>query len=116
MPRMLLLLGSAAAFAVFSGSAATPPQDALGSAAYKQPRTPVEQRVEDLLGRITPQEKARMLAGSGWMESSPIERLCRRQGFAVVKSLPEDAPPLRIVVIPDFADELPARVRAARDH
>ncbi len=43
--------------------------------AYKNPKTPVDERVEDLLGRLTPAEKARMLAGSGWMESFPNERL-----------------------------------------
>jgi len=77
MPRTLLLLGSAAAFAVFSGSALTtpPPQDALASAPYKKAGLPVEQRVEDLLGRMTPQEKARMLAGASWMETVPNERL-----------------------------------------
>jgi beta-glucosidase len=42
---------------------------------YRNPRLAVEQRVNDLLGRMTAAEKARMLAGSGWMESSPIERL-----------------------------------------
>jgi beta-glucosidase len=75
MPRTLTLLCSAAAFAVLSGSTATPPQDTLASAAYKKPGTPVEQRVEDLLGRMTPQEKARMLAGATWMETVPNERL-----------------------------------------
>jgi beta-glucosidase len=43
--------------------------------AYKDPKAPVERRVEDLLSRMTPAEKARMLAGSGWMESAPNERL-----------------------------------------
>jgi beta-glucosidase len=42
---------------------------------YKDPKAPVEQRVEDLLGRMSPEEKASMLAGSGWMESMPNERL-----------------------------------------
>jgi beta-glucosidase len=36
---------------------------------------PVEQRVEDLLGRMTPVEKAMMLGGSGWMETQPNARL-----------------------------------------
>jgi beta-glucosidase len=49
--------------------------DPGASAAYKNPGTPVEQRVEDLLGRMTPAERARTLAGSGWMESFPNERL-----------------------------------------
>src|SRR5512133_2739541 len=49
-------------------------------AAQRAPRSKdrsgsVEQRVQALLGRMTKAEKARMLAGSGWMESSPIERL-----------------------------------------
>jgi beta-glucosidase len=45
------------------------------SAPYKDPNTPVEKRVTDLLGRMTLEEKASILAGSGWMESMPIERL-----------------------------------------
>jgi len=44
-------------------------------APYKIPATPVEQRVADLLRRMTVEEKATMLSGSGWMESAPIERL-----------------------------------------
>lgn len=44
-------------------------------APYKNSKTPVEERVKDLLGRMTLEEKASMLAGSGWMESMPIERL-----------------------------------------
>ena len=46
-----------------------------GNAPYKDSSTPVEQRVADLLGRMTLEEKTSMLAGSGWMESMPIERL-----------------------------------------
>jgi beta-glucosidase len=44
-------------------------------APYRNPRLPVEKRVADLLGRMTLEEKATMLSGSGWMESAPIERL-----------------------------------------
>jgi len=44
-------------------------------ALYKNPATPVDQRVADLLARMTLEEKASMVAGSGWMESMPIERL-----------------------------------------
>ena len=36
---------------------------------------PVEQRVEDLLHRMTPVEKAMMLSGTGWMETQPNARL-----------------------------------------
>lgn len=52
-------------------SQSTAPPDAP----YKNPATPIEQRVSDLLGHMTLEEKATMLSGSGWMESAPIERL-----------------------------------------
>src|SRR5664280_2136033 len=42
---------------------------------YKDATRPVDQRVEDLLQRMTPQEKASMLGGAGWMESQAIARL-----------------------------------------
>jgi len=45
------------------------------SAPYKNPSVPVDKRVADLLGRMTLEEKATLLSGSGWMESAPIERL-----------------------------------------
>jgi beta-glucosidase len=45
------------------------------NAPYKDPAVPVDKRVADLLGRMTLEEKAAMLSGSGWMESAPIERL-----------------------------------------
>jgi len=44
-------------------------------APYKNAALPVEKRVADLLGRMTLEEKATMLSGSGWMESAPIVRL-----------------------------------------
>ena len=44
-------------------------------AAYKDPSVDVEQRAKDLLARMTPEEKAEMLSGSGWMESQPNARL-----------------------------------------
>jgi len=44
-------------------------------APYKNPKLPVEQRVTDLLNRMTLREKVSMLAGLGWMESMPIPRL-----------------------------------------
>jgi beta-glucosidase len=46
-----------------------------GDAPYKDAGLPVEKRVADLLSRMTIEEKATMLSGSGWMESAPIERL-----------------------------------------
>ncbi len=45
------------------------------NAPYKNARLPVDKRVADLLKRMTLEEKASMLAGSGWMESTPIPRL-----------------------------------------
>ena len=38
-----------------------PPKDAP----YKNPKLPVESRVADLLGRMTPRERAEMLSGAG---------------------------------------------------
>jgi len=45
------------------------------SAPNMDPQQDVESRVDDLLNRMTAEEKASFLAGSGWMESTPIERL-----------------------------------------
>ncbi|MGA2022782.1 MAG: hypothetical protein ABSH02_19480, partial [Candidatus Sulfotelmatobacter sp.] len=42
---------------------------------YKNPSLPVEQRVQDLLGRMTLQEKVAMLSGADWMRSVANERL-----------------------------------------
>lgn len=44
-------------------------------APYKNPATPIPQRVADLLTRMTLEEKVSMLAGSGWMESTGVPRL-----------------------------------------
>jgi beta-glucosidase len=45
------------------------------NARYRSSSLPVDERVADLLKRMTLGEKATMLSGSGWMESAPIERL-----------------------------------------
>jgi beta-glucosidase len=50
-------------------------QDVPSNAPYKNAKLPVEQRVQDLLGRMTVEEKASMLAGANWMESVAIPRL-----------------------------------------
>ena len=47
----------------------------IPSAPYRNTALPVEKRVADLLKRMTLEEKATMLSGSGWMESAPIPRL-----------------------------------------
>jgi beta-glucosidase len=51
------------------------PSAVPADAPYKDARLPADQRVADLLSRMTPEEKATMLAGSGWMESAAIPRL-----------------------------------------
>jgi beta-glucosidase len=45
------------------------------SAPYKDASLSADKRVADLLKRMTLEEKASMVAGSGWMESMPIPRL-----------------------------------------
>ena len=45
------------------------------NAPYKDASLSADRRVTDLLSRMTVEEKAAMLSGSGWMESAPIERL-----------------------------------------
>lgn len=50
-------------------------QGSSEAAPYKNPGLPVEQRVQDLLGRMTLQEKVAMLSGANWMQSVPNERL-----------------------------------------
>lgn len=59
--------------AVEAGLAQNPNGSAV--APYKNPDLPVEQRVQDLLGRMTLQEKVAMLSGADWMQSVPNERL-----------------------------------------
>src|SRR5512143_150462 len=75
MSRTVRLLGFSALCALVSGPALTLRAADSATPPYKNPQLGVEQRVEDLLGRMTPAEKARMLAGSGWMESFSVERL-----------------------------------------
>jgi beta-glucosidase len=42
---------------------------------YRNPKLPVEERVTDLLGRMTLEEKVDMVSGGGWMESKANARL-----------------------------------------
>ena len=62
---------------ILSAPALSIAQNASGSdiPPYKNPSLPVEQRVHDLLGRMTLQEKVAMLSGYDWMQSVPNERL-----------------------------------------
>jgi beta-glucosidase len=74
MARLLLLLGLGVAFAL-PGIAPTGQATGDPPPPYENPQLSPEQRAEDLLGRMTSEERARMLSGSGWMESTPNERL-----------------------------------------
>jgi beta-glucosidase len=59
-----------------SGASVVRPQAPVpADAPYRNANLAVEQRVKDLLSRMTLEEKASMLTGSGWMESMPVERL-----------------------------------------
>ena len=68
---LVVLVSGASIGRAQNGSSSAGPADAP----YKNARLPVDQRVADLLKRMTLEEKATMLSGSGWMESAPIERL-----------------------------------------
>ncbi len=74
MTRLLLLVGLGLAFAL-PGIAVSSQSPADAPPPYRDPRLSADERAQDLLRRMTAEEKARMLAGSGWMESMPIERL-----------------------------------------
>ena len=60
-------------FAVIMGVAQN--QSAPEVPPYRNPSLPVEQRVQDLLSRMTLQEKVAMLSGENWMQTVPNERL-----------------------------------------
>ncbi len=65
-----------ALLAAFTASAVVTAQSPVpASAPYKDASQPVEKRVADLVSRMTLEEKATMLSGSGWMESAAIPRL-----------------------------------------
>jgi beta-glucosidase len=73
MRKTWILCACAAAAAAGFLLAAQPQTEA--PLPYRNPKLAVEARVADLLHRMTPEEKAAMLAGSGWMESEPNTRL-----------------------------------------
>jgi beta-glucosidase len=70
-----LLLSIAALNASFLCAQGASPAATQAAPPYKNTALPIDQRVQDLLKRMTLEEKATMLAGSGWMESAPIQRL-----------------------------------------
>lgn len=77
MTRVSLRLGSFISVVLLCASSIPTlhAQEVPADAPYKNASLPVEQRVADLLKRMTLEEKATMLSGSGWMESAPIARL-----------------------------------------
>jgi beta-glucosidase len=72
---MSLLLSVAALNASFLCAQSPAPAASQSAPPYKNTALPIDQRVQDLLKRMTLEEKATMLAGSGWMESASIQRL-----------------------------------------
>jgi beta-glucosidase len=75
MPRSLTMLITSLALVGAFHAPMLSAQAVPAEAPYKNSATPVNQRVQDLLARMTTEEKAAMLSGSGWMESAPIDRL-----------------------------------------
>ncbi|HVO12055.1 MAG TPA: glycoside hydrolase family 3 C-terminal domain-containing protein [Vicinamibacteria bacterium] len=75
MARALLIAALGVAALLSVGFLASAQLETAAPPPYRNPQLAVEQRVADLLGRMTPAEKARVLSGSGWMESAPIARL-----------------------------------------
>src|SRR5215472_257279 len=69
----MLALFFAATFAVLTGFAA--PKPPPSNPPYRNPKLSPEERSADLVKRMTLEEKATMLSGSGWTESAPIPRL-----------------------------------------
>jgi beta-glucosidase len=74
MTRVFLAVAICSTFGL-SGLALSGCARGTGDEPYRNPQLSVGERVDDLLGRMTPAEKARMLSGAGWMESQPNERL-----------------------------------------
>ncbi|MGA3027789.1 MAG: glycoside hydrolase family 3 C-terminal domain-containing protein [Bryobacteraceae bacterium] len=67
IPALNLLAALAAPLITAVQAQETPP--------YRNPRLGVEQRVDDLLARMTLEEKVDMVSGGGWMESKANARL-----------------------------------------
>src|SRR5277367_2506532 len=62
------------AVAVVAGSRPQSQEEPAG-ALYKDTKQPVEERVQDLLGRMTVEEKVSLLSGANWMDTVAIPRL-----------------------------------------
>jgi beta-glucosidase len=75
VPSNLLFVFAALSTLGLPQMAAAQKAAATSATPYKDASVATEKRVADLLSRMTLEEKATMLAGSGWMESAAIERL-----------------------------------------
>lgn len=78
--RSMVAVGLALAVLLGVGAVAlarprTPAQEEPARALYKDTKQPVEKRVEDLLGRMTVEEKVSLLSGANWMDTVAIPRL-----------------------------------------
>jgi len=78
--RSMVAVGLALAVLLGVGAVAlarprTPAQEEPAQALYKDTKQPVEKRVEDLLGRMTVEEKVSLLSGANWMDTVAIPRL-----------------------------------------
>src|ERR1700678_1510240 len=78
--RSMVAVGLALAVLLGVGAVAlarprTPAQEEPAQALYKATKQPVEERVEDLLGRMTVEEKVSLLSGANWMHTVAIPRL-----------------------------------------
>jgi beta-glucosidase len=73
MARLILLLGLG--FVVVLPAIALQGRASADAPRYRNASLSPAERAQDLLGRMTAEEKAGMLAGAGWMESTPNERL-----------------------------------------
>jgi beta-glucosidase len=78
--RSMVAVGLALAVLLGVGAVAlarprTPAQEEPAQALYKATKQPVEKRVEDLLGRMTVEEKVSLLSGANWMDTVAIPRL-----------------------------------------
>jgi beta-glucosidase len=73
--RVVVIVFSLGLAAGSSNSQTPAPSAVPANAPYKNAALPVETRVKDLLSRMTLEERATMLSGSGWMESASIVRL-----------------------------------------
>jgi len=76
-PSLVLIVSCAVLFSgnALAQMASTATAPVPSNVPYRNAKLPADQRVADLLARMTVEEKAQMLAGAGWMESATIERL-----------------------------------------